>query len=191
MRTELKLADIVALQARGFQKPLTYLTTPYTDKFHFLLLGQYVSEDDDWVIYEALISKGMRVGRLSWYGGQNAQIFRATNESFGELIVHEATIYGRSDYDHLLIFKLIGDAVGFWWKYGPRKVPYYVLRDRPNSGLLCTEVITKSYEKYWRLVAEGIAASPSAIINAYYSGLIREVYNGDIPEAPSMKFWSA
>lgn len=191
MRIELKLADIVALEALWYQKPLTHLVAPYTDKFHFLLLGEYIAEEDDWVIYESLMTKGMRVGRLSWYGGRNAQIFRAANKSFGELIVHEATIYGRSDYDHLLIFKLSGDVIGFWWKHGPRRVPYYALRDRPNSSLVCVELITKSYEKYWRLVAKGIAASPSAIINAYHSGLIREVYNGDIPVQPSIKFWSA
>lgn len=179
---DLKPGDIVALRALWWQRWLTKLTAPPTDRCHFLLLSWYIPGEEDWVVYESIVSRGMRVARLSWYSGQHARIYRVADESAGQFAVYEATKYGRARYDYLLPIRLIWVAVKYWFKNGLKRIPYDAIPDLPNRGLLCTELVVKSYENYFRLVPQGIAATPSALEQAYLDGKLMMTFEGKLQE---------
>lgn len=176
----LKPGDIIGLKALWWQKWMTYGISPPIDRVHFFILGRYIPEDDDWIIYESLLSRGVRIGRLSWYKGQHATVYRLPDESKGELAANTASEYGRERYDYLLILRLFGLSIKYWCTHGIRRIPFYVLTDTPNRSLLCVELVVQVYKDYVRLVPEGVVATPSAIEQARIDGKLLVVFEGII-----------
>jgi len=173
-----KSGDIVGLKALWWQRWMTWLTSPPTDRIHFLLLGMPVPGGNDWIIYESLVSRGVRVGRISWYLGQHAKVYRSPDPNVGRLAAFEASIYGRAKFDYVLILSVLWIAIKYWCQHGPKRIPYYELTDLPNRSLWCVELVIKAYEKYVRLVPEGIAATPSAIEQARLDGKLTTIFEG-------------
>lgn len=183
--------DGVGVEGSG---PIGWLSktqiTPHTKLFHFLVIGQYIPEDDDYVVFES-IGKGTAVGRLSWYVGSKYTVFRMNDPNYlalGELAVERASIFGRRHYDYMLYVKVFAWALGYWTKelatghwpprpVRPEQIPYKTDRD-----FICIEL----YFAIWNLVgrrirAHGHAPVPGEVIDAVNRGrlVIIDQHNGD------------
>lgn len=174
-----KLGDIVGIAPEWWQVVFLALVKPYIYAFHFLLIGPYIKYEEDWVIYES-IGSGVRVGRLSWYRGKQATVFRPTKSKVGKVAVNWATIYGRCGYDYLLLLKLFWFGIKYLFTHGFKPIPYDKIPDFPDRTLICVELVTKAYERCWPLVPEGVAATPAAIKAAELNGKLHLVYEGTI-----------
>ena len=58
--------DIVGVTGGLFVRAASRIFAPRTTLYHFLVIGEAIPEEDDYMIFEAIAS-GVRVGRLSWY----------------------------------------------------------------------------------------------------------------------------
>lgn len=177
--------------------PLDWLSenaiTPKTKLFHFFVLGDYIEEDDDYVILES-IGKGTAVGRLSWYSTKQYTVFRMNDPDYvalGKLAAERASIFGRRHYDYALYLKLFTWAAGYWLKEiatghipprpaRPDMIPYKTDRD-----FICIEL----YFAIWNLVgrrirAHGHAPVPAEVILAVKRGTLAVIdyHNGDAEE---------
>jgi hypothetical protein len=176
MITPLRTGDIVGLAPKGFEKLIDGLVSPKSNTHHHVLLGPYISEEEDWVVYESLCS-GVRVGRLRWYKDQRLRIYRL-NEETGSRAFSRASMYGRRGYDYILPAKLFIFGIGCWVRHGFKPIPYYLLKDSPNSKLICTELVTEAYKPDATIVPSGVAATPSAIESAMLDGILYLVFDG-------------
>ncbi len=71
----LQIGDIFATKGGGITGWASRnLFTPYTDRFHHGILWKHLG-GGDFIILES-ISKGIAVGRLSWYRGKNIEFYR-------------------------------------------------------------------------------------------------------------------
>jgi hypothetical protein len=164
--------------------------TPHTKLFHFFVIGDYIAEDDDYVILES-IGKGTAVGRLSWYADKRYTVFRMNDPNFaalGELAAERASVFGRRHYDYALYVKLFAWALGYWTKelatghwpprpVRPEQIPYKTDRD-----FICIEL----YFAIWNLVgrrirAHGHAPVPGEVIDAVHRGrlVVIDHHNGN------------
>lgn len=177
--------DIGAVLAEGFAKVAGLLSrkifTPHTDLFHFFLIGDYIPEENDYVILEAT-PRGVMVGRLSWYEGY--RIFRVVDPDVRELGIRAAraaTKYGRAYYDYLLFFKLLAGVMrclfrqlmneGWFKAIRPAELPY--ARD---SRFICTEIANEAWRLVGRpIVPKGVVPLPAGFIEALNSGKLVEV----------------
>jgi hypothetical protein len=172
----LRIGDIVGLAPKGFEKLVNGLVLPKSNTHHHVLLGPYISDEEDWVIYESLYS-GVRVGRLRWYKDQRLKVYRL-DEEVGLRAFGRASMYGRRGYDYILPAKLFIFGIKFWLRHGFRPIPYYLLKDLPNSALMCTELFVEAYKPYASIIPSGIAATPSAIEQAMIDGILYLAYDG-------------
>ena len=73
--------DIGAIVESGFVTKLaSRLILPATEFFHFIIIADYISHENDFVILESIPSHGVAVGRLSWYLGKTINIYRPSRE---------------------------------------------------------------------------------------------------------------
>jgi hypothetical protein len=172
--------DGVGVEGSG---PIGWLSetqiTPHTKLFHFLVIGRYIPEDDDYEIFES-IGKGTAIGRLSWYAGSKYMVFRINDANYmalGEMAIERASVFGRRHYDYALYVKLFAWALGYWKKelatghwpprpVRPEQIPYKTDRD-----FICIEL----YFAIWNLVgrrirAHGHAPVPGEVIDAVNRG---------------------
>ena len=165
--------------------PLDWLSenavTPHTKLFHFFVIGDYIEEDDDYVILES-IGKGTAVGRLSWYAGKQYTVFRMNDPDYvalGKLAAERASIFGRRHYDYALYLKLFTWAAGYWTKelatghFPPRAVRTDQIPYKTDHDFICIEL----YFAIWNLVgrrirAHGHAPMPAEVINAVKRGTL-------------------
>jgi hypothetical protein len=174
-----KIGDIVGLKATwGEDIPLSMIS-PHVHYFHHFLIGPCIPEDDDWIILES-INSGVRVGRLSWYDGREAVVYRPTLETAGELAFDQATLYGRRGYDYLQLAKLFIWGIPKWVNGGFKPIPWNKIPSDSDAALICTELCVRSYDKVWRLVSSGVAATPAAIWQACILGKLSIVDEGPI-----------
>lgn len=179
-----EVGDIVGVAPAWNEAVLLELMSPYVHAFHHLLVGPSVPEDEDWIILES-IGSGVRVGRLSWYRGQQIIVYRMPYKKITDiinanLIFDRATLYGRRGYDYLGLLQLAIWGIPKWIKGGFKPIPFDEIPSDHNSALICTELVVEAYEKVYRLVLEGVAATPAAIKAAQLSGLLEVVYEGPV-----------
>lgn len=163
--------DIGASKGKGIAAWLSKnLFWPQTDRFHYFLIGQYVPWDNDYLILESITSKGVTVGRLSWYPLEELEVYRIKDPDWQELgrrVIIEATKFGRFYYDYSLPFKLFAGAIrlivtGHLPPWGAEALPY-----GKNSYFLCTELVNEAWGGVGRpIVPKGVAPLPSAFQRA-------------------------
>jgi len=177
----LEAGDIGAAKGRG---PLGYAVrkvfAPETDRFHHFLI--WTRLEDDYIILES-VNKGLAVGRLSMYVGQDVRFYRAVNldPDTRARACDELTSYGRSPYDWALCLRLLRNVIKaelgiIWSEHRMRKIHACELPYREDGWLVCTEAVVLAYRLVdWALVPAGVAGLPSAIEQARLDGLIGEV----------------
>ena len=146
---DLLTGDIVAVKGRGILAWFSRnVFIPNTDRFHFFLVDRYIGEENDYCILESISSKGVTVGRLSWYKLEDLEIYRLNDpdaETIGRKAVDALTMYGRARYDYLLLIRLCLSALRLiiTLKFPPWKIsqlPYV-----RNSSFLCVEAIDEAF----------------------------------------------
>ena len=177
---ELYPGDIAACRGKG---PLLWLSQhlikPKTDRVHFFVIGDFIPWDNDYVILES-ISKGITVGRLSFYRPQDLEIYRVNIENWQELgrkASTELTRYGRARYDFLLFLELGLGALTLLlrgklppWK--PEQFPY-----GRNAKFICTEAANKGWREIGHpIVPKGVVPIPSAFIQALHEERIQKIF---------------
>jgi len=173
-----KTGDIIGLGARWWEKWLPPLLRPRTDVVHHLMVLQPLPQFRDCLIGESKIGLGVRMGRLSWYTGHFIRLMRVPGQEIASLATYEASGYSRRRYDYLTILWLGGQMLCYWLTHGFRPLPYTYLRDLRHRGILCTALITQSYEKYYPLIPSGVASTPAAMEQARREGRLATIFEG-------------
>ena len=176
---KLQSGDIFAVKGDGLLGKLaSTLMEPKTERFHFGLVWRKVG--DDYLILES-IGKGIAVGRLSFYAGQDVKLYRVNcPASLRRLAPGELTKYGRSKYDYLLLFKIV--IQGFWTIFknfckgeGIHPIRAEDLTWSHNSALVCTEAVDIAYLSVGVSLTGGVCPTPSAFKQAELDGVITEL----------------
>lgn len=176
---KLKSGDIFAVKGAGtLAKLASKLTEPYTDRFHFGLVWRRTG--NDYLILES-IGKGVAVGRLSFYAGQDVKIYRVDcPASLRRLAPAALTKYGRSKYDYLLLYKIV--IQGFWTIFknlckgeGIHPIRAEDLTWSHNNAFVCTEAVDIAYLSVGVSLTGGVCPTPSAFKQAELDGLMEEL----------------
>jgi hypothetical protein len=173
--------DIVGV--RGGKGPITWLSyhcvTPQTPLFHFLLIGDHIQDEDDFVVLES-VAKGVTVGRLSWYNERQYVVFRVNDpdaDYLGRMATEKASKFDRYRYDWKLYVKIFAWALGYWLKeiatlhipprpVYPSQIPYATDRD-----FICIELVFEAWKLVGKLLRQkGHAPVPAEIILAQDRG---------------------
>jgi len=162
--SQLQTGDIGAVKGTGLVVSLQRkLILPETDRIHHLLLGDYIPEENDFVILES-ISKGTAVGRLSWYKDQNIEFYRVNSpdcKKLGKRAAIQATKWGRARYDYRIILWIIWNTLKLVNKH--RKIHITEFPALPeDKRLLCTELVKEGYKEIFPILPPKLPAFPSA-----------------------------
>jgi len=173
---KLEPGDIFATRGRGITGWVSRkLMSPQTSRFHFGILWKHLGEDD-FLILES-ISKGLAIGKLSWYEDQDVEFYRVEcDEDLRHAAPDGLIDWGRSRYDCWLIVKILfGAVVAFarilWKEHKVRKpraedLPYGV-----NLALICTEAVDVAYDSVGvAIIPPGVIPIPSAFKAAQLEG---------------------
>lgn len=164
---------------RLLSKLASKLTEPYTDRFHFFLIWKKIG--DDYLILES-IGKGIAVGRLSFYEGQDVKIYRVNcPATLRHQAPNELTKYGRSKYDYFLIVKII--TQGLWTIFrnfcegeGIHPIRAEDLTWVWDDAFVCTEAVAQAYNMVGvNIIPYGVCPMPSAFKQAELEGVIFEL----------------
>ena len=156
------------------------LLMPYTDRHHFFILGDYIEDEDDWVILES-IAKGVAVGRLSWYDKSELEFYRPFQftEEMGKKAAQQSTRYGRCGYGYLLYLAMIryGLKALFWniIRYRWFHIYYTDIPNIENRSLICTELVNNAYKGLARIFDDRYEATPSNFEQQVKLGFIEKV----------------
>ena len=176
---ELKTGDIFAVRGRGIFGWLhRKLLIPYTDRFHLGLLGDYVPEEDDWVILES-IDRGVAVGRLSFYNLEDLKFYTPKDSTFGVQAALQATKHGRARYDYGLFLHIIYYGVKAlitnYRRYRIFKAFYYDIPNKTNARLICTELVGEAYRGLASVFDNRYEATPANFQKQVDLGYIHEL----------------
>jgi len=177
----LQIGDIFATKGGGITGWASRnLFTPYTDRFHHGILWKHLG-GVDFIILES-ISKGIAVGRLSWYRGKNIEFYRVNVDEDLRFAAPDGLIeWGRARYDYWLIAKIFLGAVVacvriLWKEHRLRKLRAEDLPYGRNDALICTEAVQVALLSVGVAVIDpGIVPLPSAFRQAELEGRIRRV----------------
>jgi len=172
--------DIAATRGSGLQLWLNQkCVTPKTDRLHFFVMGDYLPWDDDYVILES-ISKGITVGRLSFYRPEDLEIYRVNIENWKELgkkAAAELTKHGRAHYDHLLVAKL---ALGVLLLLLRGKKPPWEPMQFPygrDAKFICSEAAAEAWRGIGHpVIPKGVVPLASTFVQALQEGRIRKIF---------------
>jgi len=179
LKMKLESGDIGAVKGEGVLPKLNAeLTEPYTDRFHFFLVWKKAG--DDWIILES-IGKGIAVGRLSFYAGQDVKIYRVNCPAYyRHRAPLELTKWGRAKYDYILILKIF--AQGIWAIFknflkgeGIHPIKASDISWKHNSTLVCTEAVDIAYLSVGVSLTGGAVPLPSAFKQAELDGFMEEI----------------
>ena len=160
------------------------LMSPKTDRGHYFLVWEYLSDEQDYIILES-INKGIAVTRMSKYKGKGVKFFEVDCPlDLREGTPIALTKWGESSYDWLLILKLAlgGAQVFFKNLIKERKIRKIRAEELPygtDSALICTEAIQTAYLAVGvPIIDPEIVPTPSAFKQAEYDGMLIEIdYN--------------
>jgi len=171
---ELQPGDIFATRGSGLLGWLSRsLMEPETDRYHFGIILQKWQED--YLILES-ISKGLSIGRLSFYEGADIKFYRVDcDEDLREAAPLELTRWGRSLYDYLLVTKLI--IQGLWLLlWHRRRIRAEELTWSQDNALLCSEAMDIAYDAVGvNVIPIHVCPTPSAFKQAEFDGKIEEI----------------
>jgi len=176
---KLEAGDIGEVKGVGTLPKLNAkLTEPHTDRFHFFLIWRKVG--DDWIILES-IGKGIAVGRLSFYAGQDVKFYRVNCPAYyRHRAPLELTKWGRSKYDYPLILSII--IQGLWTIFknfikceGIHPIKAEDISWKHNSALVCTEAVDIAYLSVGVSLTGGTVPLPSAFKQAELDGVMEEI----------------
>jgi hypothetical protein len=155
-----------------------HLFYPHTWFYHTALLGNYISDENDYEILES-ISSGVRIGRLSFYKGFHYKVYwpSATNYSIGSDIVTKASKFGRLRYDFLFFFDMaieicrieLDNLITYKRFYSIRP---WELKTNKHVNFVCTRFTKEAWNLY-RMdtpFPDNWAAIPSAYEEAVNEG---------------------
>lgn len=181
---ELQRGDIFAIKGEGYLSRLqTNLILPQTDRFHYGLLGEYIKEENDFVILES-IQKGTAVGRLSWYIKSDIKFYEVNDpdsKRLGKEASIQATKWGRAKYDYRVYIWIFWNAMKLfarqlWEEHRLRKVHITEFPPLPkDKRLLCTELGRESYRGIYPILPLPLAEFPAAYELARLTGSINLV----------------
>jgi len=169
--------DIAGCKAGIRQLAFNKLITPFTDRWHFLLIGEKLFNGDH-VIYESL-AKGVCPGRLSFYWGEHLKVYRVPDKRKSLQAVEEASELGRLGYDYILFVWMFWQALFYWTMNGPGKIPYWALKQDADRNVICTELVCQCFQNAgYPLVPRDIIPTPAAIEQANLNGKIEKIFEG-------------
>jgi hypothetical protein len=174
--TGLQPGDIFATKGEGITGWLnSNLIEPETDRFHYGLI--WLKCGDDRLILES-IGKGIAVGRLSFYDGEDIKFYRV-NCPRGLRIAApvELTKWGRSLYDYLLVAKLV--IQGLWLLlWHRRRIRAEELTWSQDNALTCTEAVDVAYDAVGvNIIPLGTCPIPSAFKQAEVDGKLTPLFD--------------
>ncbi|MBA7558635.1 hypothetical protein ES708_00239 [subsurface metagenome] len=176
----LQSGDIFATKGHGLLGWLSRrLMEPETGRYHFGIILQKWQED--YLILESM-SKGLSVGRLSFYKGADIKFYRVNcPRDLRVAAPFELTRWGRSLYDYLLVAKLI--IQGLWLLlWHRRRIRPEELTWSQDNALLCSEAVDIAYDAVGvNIIPIHVCPTPSAFRQAELDGRIeelKEVFSG-------------
>lgn len=176
----LQSGDIFATKGHGLLGWLSRsLMEPETGRYHFGIILQ--KWQDDYLILES-ISKGLSVGRLSFYKGADIKFYRVNcPRDLKVAAPFELTRWGRSLYDYLLVAKLV--VQGLWLLlWHRRRIRPEELTWSQDNALLCSEAVDIAYDAVGvNIIPIHVCPTPSAFRQAELDGRIeklKEVFSG-------------
>ena len=161
-----------------------HLFSPRTNLYHFFIIADYIPEVDDYTILES-ISKGVTVGRLSWYAKKDYDVFAVVHPhslSLGIRVCRLASNFGRHHYDYLLVAKLLAGVVYCFGKqllceHTIRRIKPHELPYAKNSAFICTELANAVWRQVgFPLVPYGVVPLPASIDQAVVEGRLILIY---------------
>jgi len=179
---KLQIGDIFATKGVGMTGWASRnLFAPKTDRFHHGILWKHLGQGD-FIILES-ISKGLAVGKLSWYEGKNIEYYRVNcDEDLRFAAPGSLVEWGRAKYDYWLIVKLLFGAIAAWarilWK--ERRLRKLKAEDLPfynwNDALICTEAVVVGFASCGvNIVPPDVVPLPSAIKQAELDGRLTKI----------------
>lgn len=177
---ELEPGDIFCTKGEGIVGWISRnLMAPPTDRFHYGLVWEKV--DGDYLILES-ISKGIAIGRLSFYEGKDIKFYRVDcPKELREQAPIELTRWGRSLYDYLLFLKFAIQGIALFIKQlftegRFRRIRAEELTWVHNNSFLCTEAVDIAYDAVGvNIIPAETCPIPSAFKQAELDGRISEV----------------
>ena len=175
--------DIVGVLGGAMSQLSRRIFTPETALYHFLIIGQFIPEEDDYEIFEAIAS-GVRTGRLSWYVQDLYIVFRLNDPEsvkLGRRSAREASAFGRWGYDYIMFFFILLDLVCIYSRMlfkerRIRRVRPAELTYRENHAFICTEFANAVYRAGGRPpIPIGVTPIPAGYIEAYNCGKLVKV----------------
>ncbi len=189
--------DIVGVMGGAMSQLTSRIFAPRTRLYHFLIIGDYIPQEDDYVIYEAIAS-GVRTGRLSWYAEDLYVVFRIgdpQSATLGLKASREASAFGRWGYDFLMYPLIVKDLLGIYARMifkerKLRRVRPEELTYRENHAFICTEFANACYRSGERPpVPQGETPIPASYIKAYLDGKLTRV-GSNTPDKYRYVFYS-
>ena len=176
----LEPSDIFSTKGEGVLGWLSRsFTAPPTDRFHYGLVWEKV--DADYLVLES-ISKGIAIGRLSFYEGKDIKFYRVDcPKELRKQAPVELTRWGRSSYDYLLFPKFAIQGIALFIKQlftegRIRRIRAEELTWVQNNSFLCTEAVDIAYDAVGvNIIPVDTCPIPSAFKQAELDGRITEI----------------
>jgi len=169
------------------------LVEPKTDRFHHLIIRQYVAEVDDYEFIESnnfgLFPKGIRHGYLiEEYGGSDIEVYVVDcPEEMAKLAPLELIHYGKVAYDFITTSRFIAQLPRVLCKmvvseHRIRKLRPSDFNYKPDRVFQCIEALWTAYASVGvPLFPPGWAPLPAAIRQSILDGLIKVYWKGVLP----------
>jgi hypothetical protein len=186
---KIRLGDIGAVIEPGLVSRLAErMILPTTPYLHHFLIGDYIPDDNDFVILESIPSHGVAVGRLSWHLSKTVAVFRPnaemaeslnifmTPEQMGRKAALQATKFGRSKYDFRVCldigWRAFAGCLRNWAQGRGFCVHYTAFPPSRDKRVICTEVVDEGYRDIFPIFDRNYAVLPSNLMSQYHDGYL-------------------
>jgi len=186
---KIKTGDIAGVVEPGLVCKLSEkLIQPASPYLHFFLIGDYVPDENDFVILESIPSHGVAVGRLSWYLPKTVAIFRPNPfklqellpgvdpEKVGRQAVLQATKFGRSKYDFRICFfigwRTLTGCLRNWARGRGLGVHYTEFPPSRDRRVICTEAVDEGYRNLYPVFDRNYAVLPANLMAQHHDGYL-------------------
>ena len=138
------------------------LLRPSTHKFHMFMLVNYSADEKDWMIIESTPRAGVSIGRLSWYEGQEIEIYRPTGVHWtaGQRAVFDATKDGRKNYNFLLYVKLAYLVFNYCGRH-LKPAPYTIFPPENIGTVVCSMFVNDGWKNLCPVFDQRYAPIPA------------------------------
>ena len=155
---------------------------PATPYLHHFLIGEFIPDENDFVILESIPSHGVAVGRLSDYSGFPLGIFRPNRETvlstakispeqLGQKAVWQATKWGRARYDYRICIEIawrtFRGCLRSWIRGKGFCIYYTEFPLSRDKSLICTEVIDEAYYELYPVFDRNYEVLPANLMSQY------------------------